>query len=241
MTRFVAGALCATMVACGAPAPSSSSPPAATSFALSGRTIDASTNSPFAGAAVEVLDGPNRGRFAASDATGAFRIADLAMGGLTVRAGHAGYDSAYLGVTLVRDTSVDLQLTLFNTTLGGTWAGFVSFSPSTGSPQSVTVLQATFAQTGASVSSDMFSTSGPYQAGFSGTLQNPSAIGSTTGITGTLTLVEEVSVRGPTTCRGTGTFTGTINWKLMDTTAPQIVFDCGGTFTNVRLALVRRE
>jgi hypothetical protein len=127
------------------------------------------------------------------------------------------------------------------TTLAGTWAGFVSFSPSTGSPQSVTVLQATLMHTGANVSSNMFSTSGPYQAGFSGTLQDPSAIGSTTGITGTLTLVEVIAGRSPMTCRGTGAFTGTINWKLMDTTTPQIVLDCGSTFSNVRLALVRQQ
>ncbi len=176
-------------------------------------------------------------RFATSDATGAFRIADLAIGGFTVRATHVGYDSAFLGVRLFSDTSVDFRLTPVMTTLAGTWAGFVAFSTSDGSPQSVTVLQATLMQTGASVSSDMFATSGSYQAGFSGTLQDPSAIGSTTGVTGTLTLVEAIGGRGPTTCRGTTMFAGTINWSLMSAAAPQITLDCGATDSNVRLSL----
>ena len=241
---LVAGVLSAAIAACSSststPAPPSG--PSPTTFALSGHVTDASTNGPFAGVAVEVLDGPNRARVATSDATGTFRIADLTMGGFTVRATRAGYDSAFLGVNLFTDTSADFRMTPVMTTLAGTWAGFVSFSTSTGSQFSGQVLQATLMHTGASVSSNQFAASGSsYTASFSGTLQDPSAIGSTTGMTGTLTLIELIGGRGLTTCRGTTAFTGTINWSLMSATAPQITLDCGITYSNVKLSLVRQH
>src|SRR5436190_20253391 len=104
MTRFVAGALCATMFACGAPAPSPSPPPSpgppATSFALSGRVSDLSTGAPLANAIITILDGSNASRTATSDATGAFRIADLKMGGFTARVRHDAYDAEFRSVNL---------------------------------------------------------------------------------------------------------------------------------------------
>ena len=242
MNRLVAGLLCATTIACGSPAPSSSSPPPpATLFALTGRVTDTTTSSPLSGASVEVADGPNISKFAVSDAIGAFRIADLAMGGFTLRARGQGYDSGYFGINLIRDTFVDFQLSPVMTTLAGTWAGFVAFSTSAGS-QTVTVLQATLMQAGASVLSNTFSsTTSPYQGSFSGTLQDPSAIGSTTGFSGTLTVVQDISGRSPGTCRGTTAFTGTTNWTRMSATAQPVVTDCGTTFTNVTMSFLKQQ
>src|SRR4051812_58704 len=129
MSRLAAGLLCATTIACSPPAPTSSSPPPpATSFALTGRVSDATTSSPLAAADVRVLDGKNISRFAVSDASGAFRIADLAMGGFTIRARRDGYDPAFAGVNFERDTAVDFRLAPVMTTLAGTWAGDVIFT-----------------------------------------------------------------------------------------------------------------
>jgi hypothetical protein len=246
MNRLVAGALCATtIVSCGSPAPTSSSPPSpATSFALTGHVSDATTSSPLAGALVEVVDGKNISRSATSDATGAFRIADLAMGGFTVRTRRAGYDSGFLGVSLSSDTTIDVRLTPVMTTLSGPWAGSMTFSAPTRIPARISL--ATLTQTGASVSSNLFQLNpgNPYEASFSGTLQDPSAIGSTTGIAGTLTLVETTAGRNPMDCRGTGAFTGTINWTRMSVTAAQVVVTgCGGTstYSNLTLSLDRQQ
>jgi hypothetical protein len=86
---------------------------------------------------------------------------------------------------------------------------------------------------------------------FSGTLQDPSAIGSTTGIAGTLTwltsiVVERVEIVIPvTSCQGTTAFAGTINWTTLSITVPQITLDCGAspgiTYTNVVLSLVKQQ
>jgi len=55
-----------------------------------------------------------------------------------------------------------------------------------------------------------------------------------------MTLTLDLSGRGPLTCDGTSDFTGTVNWTQMVLTAPQVVFECGTTFTTVTIALVRR-
>ena len=175
------------------------------------------------------------------DATGAYRIAGLTTGGFTVRVTHLGYDSAFLGVNFVSDTSVDFRLNPAMTTLAGTWFGFVAFSPSTGPQQTLATMQATLTQTGATVSSDVFHGDSPYLASFSFTLQDPSAIGSTTGITGTLTLFENLIGRGLTTCRGTTTITGTTSWTRMSATAPQVTLDCGMTYTNVTMSFGKQQ
>jgi Carboxypeptidase regulatory-like domain len=243
MSRLIAGALCATMFACSAPAPSSSSPPPVppqTSFAISGRISDLTTGVPLAAANITILDGPNASRAASSDAAGMFRLADLTKGGLNARVRHDGYDSVFRGINLVADTVVDVSMTRAMTTLSGMWAGTLSFSPKTGARQDVAIRQLTMMQTGGNVSST-FTTVGSYEVAFTGTLQDPAAVTETTSVTGTFTLSENLSGRNPTTCRGTSSFSGTINWTQMATATPQIVLDCGITYTNVTLALVRPQ
>jgi hypothetical protein len=244
MNRLVAGALCATTIACGSPAPTSSSPPPpATSFALTGRVSDVTTSSPLAGADVRVIDGKNNSRFAVSDATGAFRIADLAMGGFTVRVRRDGYDSAYLGINLFRDTSADVPLAPVMTTLAGTWGGDVLFTfvlPGGSTNGESNVPQATLMQSGNVVSSNMFA-SGSFQINFTGSLQDPSAIGSTTAISGTIMFLQDLSGRNPVTCRGTTTFTGTINWTTLSMTTAPLLVDCGTMYSKVVLSFRKEQ
>ncbi len=238
----MAGVLCATTIACGSPAPTSSSPPA-TSFALTGRVSDTTTNIPLAGADIRVLDGKNLSRFAVSDATGAFRIADLALGGFTVRVRRDGYDSAYRGVNLFQDVFVDFQLAPVMTTVAGTWGGDVIFTfvlpggPTNGESN---VPEARLTQSGGVVSSNMFA-SGSSQITFTGSLQDPSAIGSTTAISGTITFVQDLAGRNPVTCRGMTTFTGTINWTTLSMVTAPFALDCGTMYSKVVLSFRKEQ
>jgi hypothetical protein len=124
--------------------------------------------------------------------------------------------------------------------LSGTWTGTFSFSPANGARQDLNVPQLTMECPGSGVSSTFLS-AGPYSGSFSGTLQDPSAITSTTQVMGTLTLINNLAGRNPTTCRGVGNFTGTVNWTRFVITVPQITVDCGTVYTTVTLSLVRQQ
>jgi hypothetical protein len=63
-----------------------------------------------AGATVTVVDGPDAGRTATTDATGAFTFAALSPGGFTVRASGSGYASLDVGVDLRANLSVALRM-----------------------------------------------------------------------------------------------------------------------------------
>ena len=56
-----------------------------------------------------------------------------------------------------------------------------------------------------------------------------------------MTVTYEVAGRNPTTCRGAGSVTGTINWTRAAMTAAQISLECGITLTIVTLALERQQ
>ena len=237
--------LCALALACSgssAPTspPSTSPPPPPTTFALTGHVFDLIAGGPLNGATITILDGRNASRMTTSDANGAFRLPGLMVGGFTVRVRYDGYDSIFRGLTFVADTSMDVQMRPAMQTLAGTWAGTLSFFPATSAREDVAIPELTVTHAGSSVSST-FRTSGPYQGSFSGTLKDQSAIASTTGVTGTLTLSQFVAGRGPITCTGTSDFTGTVNWVQMMMTAPQVAFDCGTTFTNVTIAVGRQQ
>jgi hypothetical protein len=239
------GAVCAAMAACGSPAPSPSPPsgPPRPTFALSGRVIDATTSRPITAALVEILDGDGNALLSAtSDATGAFRFAALSQGvSYTIRISHSGYDSASGLVFLdFADESADFRLTPAMTTPTGTWTGVFAFSTTTGSPQSATIVQTDLRQLDASFYLFFGLTDPPYTVDVNFTVQDPSAIGSTTGITGTLAFGYRPP-RFPQYCHGTTTFTGTINWTTMSVTAPQVTMECGITYTNVVLSLVKQQ
>jgi NAD(P)H-dependent FMN reductase len=117
-------------------------------------------------------------------------------------------------------------------TLAGTWSGTLSFTTASGARQDVAVPQVPMMQDGNTVSAT-FQTSSSYNGSFSGTLRDASALGSSTEITGTITLIQNVSGRPPTTCRGADALAGTVNWTQMSLAAPQIVFECSTTFSSV--------
>lgn len=232
-------ALCLTASACGGPAPMSPAPQS-TTFTLSGRVTDADTGALLAGAAVTILDGKDAARAAVTDAGGSFRLTGLTAGGFTVRVRDEGYDSFFQGITFVADMSIEVRMKAAKQTLAGTWTGTLSFTTANGARQDVAMPQLTIMHVGDAVSST-FLTSGPYQGSFAGTLRDSSSIGSTTAITGTMTVILDLSGRPPSTCAGTADFTGTVNWTQLSIGAPQIVFACGTVFTDVRMSLVRQQ
>jgi len=198
------------------------------------------SRAPLPGAAVNILDGKDAARTAVTDAAGSFRLAGLTAGGFTVRVQDPGYDSFFQGLTFVADMSLEVRMKAAQQTLAGTWTGTLSFTTANGARQDVALPQLTLMHAGGAVSST-FNTSGPYQGSFDGTLSDPSSIGSTTAIAGTISVILDLSGRPPSTCRGTAHFTGTVNWTQLSIGAPQMVFECGTVFTGVTMSFVRQQ
>ena len=254
--RALLVALCVSLAACGSdapttptpspapapspvPAPSPTPPPAAAPpFTLSGRVTDLTTGAPLAVTSVTIVDGTDTGRTATTDATGAFQLADLGLGGRTVRFRHDGYDSVFRGVTLVSDTSVAIGMRPAMQSLAGTWTGSLTVTTSnTPNPQTTSIPELNMTHAGADISGVYPNT----VVLFTGTLRNPSAIGATTEVMGTLALTVFQGGRSIVTCTGRGAMSGTVNWTRLVIVAPQVPFDCGFTYTNVTVALLRQQ
>lgn len=199
-------------------------------FVLSGRATDVGTGAPLSGAVVAILDGPDAGREASTGGDGAFNLTDVTFGGFTIRARLRGYDSVFQGVRLTGDTSLDIRMRRANESLAGTWTGSVSYASGGG----FTIPEFTMQHSGAIISGSGGS------ALFDGTLRDPSAIGATTEVTGTLTLRSSTGGRNPMPCDGTGSFTGTVNWTRLAIVAPKVTYACGGENT-VTVSLIRQQ
>lgn len=198
---------------------------------LSGRVTDVATGAALPGAVVTIPDGLNASRSTTTGADGRYTLPQLWFGGFTMRVRLAGYDSVFRGVNFAGDTEVDLQMRAAQQSLAGTWTGEITYT----SRVPLAIAEATLTHSGATIASNFPA------AAFTGTLANPSAIGSTTQVTGTLTVRRTTgSPRNPTPCDGIGPFTGTVNWTQLVVTAPQVTYSCGGT-DSVTLSLVRQQ
>ncbi|HYM24584.1 MAG TPA: carboxypeptidase regulatory-like domain-containing protein [Vicinamibacterales bacterium] len=119
-------ALTLAVAACGGSPAAPSSPVTATpvpTFALSGLVTDSSTGNGIAGATVAIVDGPNSGRSATTDATGSFIFAALQQSGFTVNASAASYVATSKSVTLTANQTLTIRLTRQSTPPGTTAAG----------------------------------------------------------------------------------------------------------------------
>lgn len=68
------------------------------------------TSTRIAGATVTIVDGPNAGQFATTDATGAFQFAALQTGSFTVQAKATGYVERVQSVTLTGALALTMEL-----------------------------------------------------------------------------------------------------------------------------------
>jgi hypothetical protein len=79
-------------------------------YALDGVVSDAANKRGVQNARVEILDGPNAGRSTQTDGTGAYRIADIAAGRITIRVTHPSFETSERSVTLSADTRLDIAI-----------------------------------------------------------------------------------------------------------------------------------
>jgi hypothetical protein len=96
-----------TVAACGS-SPSSPTPPAPTTFALSGAVT--SGGAAIAGAVVLVVDGPNANKSATTGADGRFQFPVLQRSGFTVKVTASTYEATTRPVTLTADTALNVDL-----------------------------------------------------------------------------------------------------------------------------------
>jgi hypothetical protein len=114
MKQFLVAALLAICAACGSSSPSAPSssttttPPAPTTFNLSG-TITSAGGGGIA-ATLNILDGPNAGRSATANSSGAYSFTGLTGGGFTIAITANGFVTQNRGVTLISDSTLSVAL-----------------------------------------------------------------------------------------------------------------------------------
>ena len=212
--------------------------PVPTHHVLAGRVTDIATSLPLADAAITILDGAAAGRTITTDAGGAYRFADAPRGGFTIRIRRSGYDSEFRPVRLTEDTTLDVQMRREHQSLSGTWTGGAEFT----SGQRFTFPEVTLTQTGNEVANATNEFAASFVR-FTGTLRDASALGTGTDITGTLRwMTSKGNPRSPTTCIGTGSFTGTVSWTQLRIRAPRVVYDCvDEPAVDITLTLIRQQ
>ena len=106
----LAFAVAVATVACGGNSPTSPSSFTPTTFSLSGQVTDRTTGAGIAGATVSIADGPNAGRWAATDGSGHYGFPALEQSGFAVNVAASNYLSQSTGVTLTSNQTLSFQL-----------------------------------------------------------------------------------------------------------------------------------
>lgn len=83
-----------------------------TRFQLNGTITERGGPKPVAGATVTVVDGPDAGRSAVTDASGVYSLANISMGSFNLRAARTDYETQTIPVSLTADSRVDFALNL---------------------------------------------------------------------------------------------------------------------------------
>jgi hypothetical protein len=103
--------LMGTLLACGGHTPTTpSSPQAPTTLTLSGQVIDSATRMGISDASVSITDGPDAGKWAMTDASGNYRLADLREAEFIVMAHAPHYISQSKSVTLTSNQTLSFAL-----------------------------------------------------------------------------------------------------------------------------------
>ena len=79
-------------------------------FQLSGTITESGSTHLVAGATVTVMDGPDAGRSAATDATGTYMLAAITMGSFSLRATRTDFEPQTVPVSLTKDVKLDIAL-----------------------------------------------------------------------------------------------------------------------------------
>jgi hypothetical protein len=112
--RFTIVAALLLAVRCGGGSPAQpappSPPPAPARAALSGVILVSGTQTPAAGARVEIVEGVNQSATATADAEGRYRLENLLHGAFTVRAQATNFEPESRAVTLSGDQTLDFAL-----------------------------------------------------------------------------------------------------------------------------------
>lgn len=209
-------------------------------YTLSGHITDIATGMPLAGVTLDVLGDKNNNRSAVSGADGFYQLAGLFIEGFTLRARYAGYDSEFRGVQRSEDGTLDIQMRREMQSLSGTWTGSWAYTADDAQKRDQ-IPQMQLTQSGTQLSGGATSTESGN--GFTGSIRDLSAIGSTTQLTGTLQMFYlQATGRGTAVqCVGTGAFTGTVNWSQLTVTASHVDFPCRAPYTGVTLSLTRQR
>lgn len=191
-------------------------------FTVSGRVTDVTSGTPLSGAALTILDGDNAGRTTMSASDGTYSMSNVWFGGFTMRARQAGYDSVFRGVRLVENTSVDFAMRREQQTLAGTWTGSAVLSDGS----RFSFAEVTITQSGTTVANAPGEFAYSFFA-FTGALDDPSRLGSSSQLAGTLRWTTTVgNPRLGMTCTGTGRFSGTASWTDLRIGAERVTYDC---------------
>jgi len=111
LTNGAVIALMSTLLACGGHTPTGpSSTPALTTFTLNGEVIDSGTRLGILAASVSIVDGPDAGRWAMTDASGNYRLGDLQEATFTVKAHAPHYVSQTKSIALTGNQTLSFAL-----------------------------------------------------------------------------------------------------------------------------------
>lgn len=208
----------------------SSGAPAASTFAMTGRIVDASALIPLAGVTVAATDGPNAGKSALSGADGRYRLEGLVSGSFTLKATRNGYDDHVQPVAVTAATTIDVRMIPGRSVSSG-WSQGQFYARADGQQIGARLTSISVTQSGSTVSGSFGAADGS-SGTFSGTLAN--------GIISNGTIRAELIYGTPSRrCRGTSTgVSGTASGHQIAMSAGSMVLEsCGGAITNVELTI----
>jgi hypothetical protein len=87
-------------------------------FQLSGRITESGTTKLVTGATVTIVDGPDAGRSAVTDAGGMYMLTAITTGSFSLRATRSDFETQTVPVSLTKDSSVDFALKLVTNVSG---------------------------------------------------------------------------------------------------------------------------
>jgi hypothetical protein len=153
-------------------------------FTLTGTVTDSTNGNVLSGVKATILDGPDAGKSALTDANGKYSMASVSAGSFLVQFTRSDYETRSVGVVLNADTAVDVKITANQASVTRFYGTYAT---------SLTILQQTC---------DF-----PFSVGPTGTFKME---GNTSGSSLTVTIVERGTTRTYTgSIKGDGTFSGT--------------------------------